>query len=65
MVKFLLVALGGALGTGPRYSLSALIYSTVKPPRFPYETFIVNLTGSFLMGLLVAVRAGIRCAQVT
>ena len=44
--------LGGALGTGLRYSLSTLFPSTIRQAEFPLATFIVNVSGSFLIGLL-------------
>ncbi len=51
-VTILLVLLGGMLGTGCRYGLSAIIYSTIEKPAFPYANFIINVSGSFLIGLL-------------
>lgn len=48
--NFLLVGLGGALGSMLRYAIYVLI--TVK--YFPYGTFIVNITGSFILGLVLA-----------
>ncbi|MCI0488181.1 MAG: fluoride efflux transporter CrcB [Blastocatellia bacterium] len=52
MQKILLVVLGGAFGTGFRYLLSSLIYSFVKEPSFPYANLVINVSGSFLIGLL-------------
>jgi CrcB protein len=52
MAKIVLVMLGGALGTGFRYSLSILIYSRVKEPTFPYANLVINVSGSFLIGIL-------------
>ena len=52
MATYLLVLLGGALGTGLRYSLSSLVYSVIKQPTFPYANLIINVSGSFLIGLL-------------
>jgi fluoride exporter len=52
VVKILLVLLGGALGTGCRYGLSALIYSVIEKPTFPYANFVINISGSFLIGFL-------------
>ena len=52
MVRYLAVLAGGALGTGLRYSLSTLIYSSIKEPTFPYANLIINVSGSFLIGLL-------------
>lgn len=53
MTKLLLILLGGALGTGCRFGVSYLTMLLAgQLPRFPYATLIVNLTGSFVMGLL-------------
>ena len=43
------VALGGSLGAVARYALSQWVVR-----RFPVGTFVVNLLGCFLIGLLVA-----------
>jgi CrcB protein len=52
VTKILLVLLGGALGTGCRYWLSAVVYSVVEKPSFPYANFIINVSGSFIIGIL-------------
>lgn len=52
MTKFLLVLLGGAIGTGCRFGLSNLVAETIGPHQFPYATFLINITGSFLIGFL-------------
>ena len=52
MVRYLSVLAGGALGTGLRYSLSTLIYSVIKEPTFPYANLVINVSGSFAIGLL-------------
>ena len=51
MIKFLLLAAGGALGTILRYSLSGAAYR-VLGGVFPWGTLVVNLAGSLLIGLL-------------
>ena len=51
-VKVLLVLLGGAVGTGCRYGLSTLVYSLIEQPTFPYANLIINVSGSFIIGLL-------------
>ena len=50
--KVLLVLLGGAIGTGCRYWLSTFVYSIVEKPSFPYANFIINISGSFIIGIL-------------
>jgi fluoride exporter len=51
----LCVALGGALGSLLRYFVaSAIQYPTM---RFPWGIFIVNVTGGFVMGVIVELGA--------
>ena len=47
----LLIAVGGALGAVMRFLSQATVYELVGK-SFPYGTLFVNVTGSFLMGLL-------------
>jgi len=47
------VALGGALGTPARYGISLAV--TVTPGTFPWGTFWTNISGSFALGLVLAV----------
>ena len=51
MGRFLLICLGGSIGTGARY-FTALIAAQWFGAEFPYGTLIVNLTGAFVMGLV-------------
>lgn len=53
-MNYLLLAVGGATGTILRYWVSLLIYSRLRIPAFPWATLFVNLSGSFLIGLLAA-----------
>jgi CrcB protein len=50
--RFLLICLGGALGTGARYLLSTWM-ARVFGPLFPLGTLLVNVTGSFLLSLVM------------
>jgi CrcB protein len=45
------VALGGALGAVARYLTNVAVMRGIGP-GFPWGTIIVNITGSFLMGVL-------------
>jgi fluoride exporter len=45
------VAAGGALGAPARYELSARVH--VASGSFPWPTFWINVSGSFLLGLLL------------
>ena len=50
------VALGGAIGSAARY-LTNVGAARLFGAGFPWGTIIVNVAGSFLMGLLVALLA--------
>ncbi|HEV2521938.1 MAG TPA: fluoride efflux transporter CrcB [Candidatus Acidoferrales bacterium] len=52
MAKYWMVGLGGFLGSILRFWLGGYI-SNRMGARFPYGTFVINITGSFLIGLLV------------
>lgn len=51
MSNLLLVMSGGAIGAGLRYQLSRIALHLLGP-AFPWGTWIVNLLGGLLMGLL-------------
>ncbi|MBB3934797.1 fluoride efflux transporter CrcB [Aureimonas phyllosphaerae] len=53
MLNVALVALGGALGSVARYGVSVAAGRWLGV-AFPYGTLFVNVTGSFVMGVLVA-----------
>ena len=52
MERFLWICFAGALGTGARY-LIGLWAGEKLGTAFPYGTFIVNLTGCFLIALVI------------
>ena len=52
MSRLFLICLGGALGTGARY-LIALGTPRLLGTSFPYGTLIVNVVGSFLLGVIM------------
>jgi CrcB protein len=54
MVRFLLIGLGGAVGTWARY-LIALWAARALGTSFPYGTLIVNLAGCFLIAAVMQV----------
>jgi CrcB protein len=49
MTLYLLIALGGALGSVARFWLSSVI-GNLFSATFPWGTLIVNVTGSFAIG---------------
>lgn len=54
MQPLLLVALGGALGAVARWSASGALSPLSAAARFPWATFVVNISGCALIGLLTA-----------
>lgn len=52
VARFLLICLGGAVGTGARYMLSVWVARKFGA-GFPLGTLLVNVIGSFLLGLLM------------
>jgi CrcB protein len=50
--KYMVVAIGGALGAIARYWLGSLIGQAL-PSRFPYGTVVINVTGCFIIGLFL------------
>ena len=46
--------LGGALGSLTRYLFVSYVHSRIAGP-FPVGTFLVNVTGSFLIGLVMTI----------
>lgn len=51
---YLLIALGGAAGANARFVASTLA-ATRWGTRLPWGTLLINVTGSFLLGLFLAV----------
>lgn len=54
MVDFLMVMVGGSMGALCRFIVSSFIKKIVST-EFPLATLLINVVGSFLMGLLIAV----------
>ncbi|MCC3304642.1 fluoride efflux transporter CrcB [Sneathiella sp. HT1-7] len=52
MNMFLSVAIGGALGACARYGVAQIMLRQLGP-GYPYGTLLVNIVGSFLMGVLI------------
>ncbi len=53
MTRFLAVAAGGALGAMGRYAIG-LMMAGVWKREFPLATFLINVSGSFVLGFFVA-----------
>jgi fluoride exporter len=56
MTKYLMVGLGGALGSILRFWVGGYVSNRLGV-RFPYGTLIINCTGSFLIGFVVTLLA--------
>ena len=56
MTKYLLVALGGAIGSILRFWAGGYVSARLGT-RFPYGTFIINITASFLIGFIMTLLA--------
>lgn len=54
MMKYLWVGLGGALGSMARYAAGVWIYERMGT-RFPYGTFVINISGCFIIGVVLTV----------
>lgn len=50
MKELILVALGGAIGSASRFGIGSLFQSKVHD--FPWQTFWVNIIGSFIAGFV-------------
>lgn len=56
MPTLLAIAIAGALGALARYGLDGVISS--RGSLFPWGTFVINITGSFVLGALFTVFTG-------
>lgn len=56
MPPIVLVMIGGAIGAGFRYHIGMVAFRNLGP-GFPFGTWIVNLLGGLLMGVLIGVVA--------
>ncbi len=52
MIKILYIGIGGFIGAVLRYWLSGITYDKFGT-AFPYGTFVVNIIGAFILGLLI------------
>jgi len=52
-MKYVMVGIGGCLGSILRFWLGSYI-SGKMGTRFPYGTLVINITGSFLLGVVFA-----------
>jgi CrcB protein len=57
MKEVLWVGLGGFIGANARYLLGGWIAARLGP-AFPYGTFVINISGSFILGLIMGTLEG-------
>lgn len=53
MLKYVMVGIGGCLGSILRFWVGSYVGGRIGT-RFPYGTMIINITGSFLIGFVLA-----------
>jgi fluoride exporter len=56
VIRYFWVLLGGALGTGARYWLSGVV-ARMFGETFPWGTLLVNVSGSFIIGVFATLTA--------
>lgn len=56
LIKYLMVGIGGFAGSVLRFWIASYMGSRLGA-RFPYGTFVVNMTGSFLIGMVLTILA--------
>jgi fluoride exporter len=56
MVKYLMVAIGGGLVSMLRFWVGGIVSGRMGSP-FPYGTFLINCTASFLIGFIITLLA--------
>jgi CrcB protein len=56
LLKYLFVGIGGFVGSVARFWVGSYIGGKMEA-RFPYGTFVVNISGSFLIGLILTLMA--------
>jgi fluoride exporter len=54
--KYLMVGIGGFIGAIARFWLGSYIGGKMGT-RFPYGTFVINISGSFLIGFILTILA--------
>lgn len=52
-MNYLLVAVGGAVGSLARYKVGSLVLHSFPNAKFPLGTFLINLLGCFVIGSVI------------
>ena len=56
MIRYVLIAVGGAIGALARFAVGSYVGNRMGA-RFPYGTMLINLSGSFLIGMVMTIIA--------
>lgn len=56
-IQILLIALGGALGAVARFGVGTWVTERFGSSNFPWGTFVINATGSLLLGFIATLLA--------
>jgi CrcB protein len=51
-VQLCLIGLGGAIGALARYGVGVWVSDRLTSSTFPWGTFVINMTGSFILGFV-------------
>jgi CrcB protein len=62
VLKYLIIGVGGFVGAIARYMVGTYIGSRFGI-RFPYGTFVINISGCFLVGFIVTLLARTTASQ--
>ena len=57
-MEYLFIGVGGSIGALARYSVSKWVGRRWSDVQFPVATFSINITGSFLLGIMFTLLAG-------
>lgn len=64
MQKFLFLSIGAIVGAGARYGIGVWI-SGFSTQQFPWATFLINVTGSLLLGFFMRYLTGVASSPET
>ena len=62
LLKYVVVGIGGFAGAIARYAIGSYIGSRFGV-RFPYGTFVINVSGSFLLGFIMVLLSRATASQ--
>ena len=62
MLKYIMIGVGGCAGSIARYMVGNYIGSRLGI-RFPYGTFVINMSGSFLIGFILVLLSRTTASQ--